>query len=91
MASDHPRNVGPMQAAARCERIKRNGERCRAPAVAGRRRCRAHGGKAGAPPGNSNALKHGMHTKASRERDRAARTLIKQAKVLLADVGSLPD
>jgi len=91
MASDHPRNVGLMQAAARCERIKRDGERCRAPAVTGRTRCRAHGGKAGAPPGNSNALSHGLHTKAARERDRAARTLIREIRALLADIGSRPD
>ncbi|HTM94660.1 MAG TPA: HGGxSTG domain-containing protein, partial [Croceibacterium sp.] len=91
MASDHRRNVGPMQAAARCERIKRNGERCRAPAVTGRARCRAHGGKAGAPAGNSNALIHGMHTKAARERDRTARALIKLARGLLGEIGALPD
>ena len=34
------------------------------PAVAGKKRCRMHGGAkgSGAPKGNKNALKHGLHT-----------------------------
>lgn len=91
MASDHPRNVGPMLGAPRCERIKRNGERCRAPAVRGRTRCRAHGGKAGAPKNNRNALKEGMFTAPMLERDRVARAYLKLAKAALSEMGSLLD
>ncbi|KPL68503.1 hypothetical protein SZ64_10550 [Erythrobacter sp. SG61-1L] len=83
MASDHVRNVGPMQRARRCQRIKRNGERCRAPAITGRGLCRSHGGKAGAPKGNRNALKHGLYTGAARERDRRARALLRQIREVL--------
>ncbi len=60
----HPRNVVPMTQSPRCGAKTRAGGACRAPAVAGRRRCRMHGGAAGsgAPPGNQNALKAGLHT-----------------------------
>ncbi len=83
MASGHVRNIGPMQAAPRCQRIKRNGERCRAPAVTGRRLCRCHGGKAGAPMGNRNGLKHGLYTGKALERDRKARALLRQIREVL--------
>ena len=83
MVSDHVRNIGPMQRAPRCQRIKRNGEPCRAPAVTGRRLCRCHGGKAGAPRGNRNALKHGLYTGAALERDRRARALLRQIRDVL--------
>lgn len=60
----HPRNVVPMTQSPRCGAKTRSGGACRAPAVAGRRRCRMHGGAAGsgAPRGNQNALKDGLHT-----------------------------
>ena len=90
MASDHIRNIGPMQAAAKCEKIKKNGERCRGQACRGRKLCRSHGGKAGAPRGNQNALKHGAYTRKSRERFSRARTLVKTATALLKEIGPLP-
>lgn len=54
-----------MLASPRCRARTRRRTPCRAPAVAGKRRCRMHGGAkgSGAPPGNKNALKHGGFTK----------------------------
>lgn len=62
---DHPRNTGPMMESARCGAKTRSGAPCRAPAAQGKARCRMHGGAqgSGAPPGNCNALKHGMYTR----------------------------
>jgi hypothetical protein len=88
MASDHPRNVGPMQSAPRCERIKRDGACCRAPAVTGRKLCRAHGGKAGAPKGNHNALKRGAFTMESLEQDRTARAWLKRVDEALEETST---
>lgn len=53
-----------------------------APAVAGRKRCRMHGGAAGsgAPKGNQNALKTGLHTREAIEARRAIRTLLKSGR-----------
>jgi len=43
---------------------------CRSPAVAGKKRCRMHGGAKGpgAPLGNKNAFKHGGYTREALER-----------------------
>ena len=85
MASDHPRNTEPMLCAPRCGARTRGGAPCRAPAIAGAARCRMHGGKSsGAPSANRNALKHGLYTKASLDKDRDARLLIKRIKSELA-------
>lgn len=61
----HRRNTKPMLDSPRCGAKTRKGTPCRAPAVAGKSRCRMHGGAkgSGAPPGNQNALKTGLHTK----------------------------
>ena len=61
MASDYPRNTGPMMSRPRCGARTRSEKPCRSPAVRGKRRCRMHGGApgSGAPRGNKNALKHG--------------------------------
>jgi glucans biosynthesis protein len=62
---EHLRNTGPMMASARCGAKTRSGTPCRSPAVQGKERCRMHGGAkgSGAPPGNRNALKHGLYTR----------------------------
>ena len=84
MSSRHRRNTGPMMSSLRCGAKTRKGAPCMAPAVAGRQRCRMHGGKgSGAPIGNRNALKHGLYTKASLAQDREARQLIRRALDLL--------
>jgi hypothetical protein len=64
MAGTHRRNTGPMLQSLRCGARTRSGGKCRAPAVAGKTRCRMHGGAkgSGAPGGNRNALKHGAYT-----------------------------
>lgn len=84
MASHHRRNIDPMLDSLRCGARTRCGKPCRAPAVAGARRCRMHGGKrSGAPAGNRNALKHGLYAKVSLARDREARQFIRTALDLL--------
>ena len=61
------------------------GKPCSAPAVDGRTRCRMHGGAqgSGAPTGNQNAVKHGLHTKAAIEERKQLRTLMRDARKLL--------
>lgn len=63
MSGTHPRNFGPMLSALRCGARTRKGSACAAPAVHGKKRCRMHGGSgSGAPRGNRNALRSGLHT-----------------------------
>lgn len=83
MASDHQRNIGPMQNASRCGAKTRSGKPCQSPSVHGSARCRMHGGKgSGAPMGNRNALKHGAYDKEMRERVATARDLLREARRL---------
>jgi hypothetical protein len=88
MAGDHPRNTGPMTGSLRCGARTRAGTPCRAPAVAGKRRCRMHGGAkgSGAPLGNRNALKHGLHTREAIAERRAVRQLIRDAQQFLQEI-----
>ena len=44
-----------------CGAKKRNGEACQKPPIKGKRRCRLHGGNAGAPKGNKNSAKHNIY------------------------------
>jgi uncharacterized protein YjcR len=80
--------IGPMLASRRCGAKTRKETSCRAPAVAGKRRCRMHGGAegSGAPKGNKNALKHGLYTKEAIAERRYLRELIKSAKQTLAQL-----
>ena len=61
-----------------CGAKTRQGTPCRNPPVTGKRRCRMHGGakRSGAPPGNTNALKHGMYSKNGREQKSAIYNII---------------
>ena len=54
-----------MQQSQRYGAKTRGGTPCRAPAANGTARCRMHGGAkgSGAPPGNRNALKHGLYSR----------------------------
>jgi hypothetical protein len=81
-------DTGPMLASPRCGAKTRSGKACRAPAVAGKARCRMHGGAAGsgAPAGNRNALKHGRFTREVIEERRMIRELIRQSKQHLRDI-----
>jgi glucans biosynthesis protein len=68
-----------MLSSRRCGANTRAGSPCRSPAVAGKKRCRMHGGAAGsgAPLGNQNSYKHGRYSYAERERMRQLRELIR--------------
>ena len=71
----------PMHLSPRCGATTRGGAPCRAPAVTGKKRCRMHGGAAGsgAPKGNKNALKHGLHTAQAKALARQIRDLTRRA------------
>ena len=88
MVGNHPRNTGPMRASRRCGALTRKSTPCRAPAVNGKARCRMHGGArgSGAPIGNTNALKHGMYTKAAREERQMVRRLIREMEERLQEI-----
>ena len=88
MASHHSRNTAPMINSPRCGAKTRKGTQCQAPAVAGKLRCRMHGGAAGsgAPKGNSNALKHGLHTADAKEMRRLVRELSQKTKEIIDDI-----
>ena len=89
MTSDHFRNTEPMLSSPRCGAKTRNGDACRSPAVAGKRRCRMHGGAAGsgAPRGNTNALKHGYFTEEAIAERRKVRDLIRKSYALFDEMG----
>jgi len=84
--SPHRRDTASMHRAPRCGARTRRGSACRAPAVAGRRRCRMHGGArgSGARPGNRNAWKHGADAAAELARVRALRRMIREMEDFLA-------
>ena len=74
-----------MRTSPRCGAKTRKGTPCQAPAVAGKARCRMHGGAkgSGAPNGNQNALKHGMYTRESLEFQKHIRDLMKEGKEMI--------
>lgn len=77
-----------MLASPRCGAKTRSGTSCRAPVVAGKKRCRMHGGApgSGAPKGNQNALKSGLYTKEAIEERRQLRNLMRDARKLIEDI-----
>jgi uncharacterized protein YjcR len=85
---DHPRNTGPMRDSPRCGARTRKGTPCQSPAVSGKARCRMHGGAkgSGAPMGNTNALKHGMYTKAALEEQNVLRRMIREMEESLLEI-----
>jgi hypothetical protein len=80
------------RAAPRCHaRCKHAGRRCRNAAMRGRKVCRFHGGKAGAPRGERNgAYKHGRYTIAAqiakREAMRRFRDEMREFRALLREL-----
>jgi uncharacterized protein YjcR len=88
MAGKHKRNTDPMLSSPRCGARTRSGQSCRSPAVHGKKRCRMHGGAkgSGAPPGNQNALKHGLYTKQAIEERKNLRQLIRDAERLIEEI-----
>ena len=89
MSGNHRRNTNPMLASPRCGARTRSGAGCRSPGVAGKKRCRMHGGAkgSGAQRGNKNALKHGAYTGEAVRRRAAMRDLIREARKLLKELG----
>ena len=88
MVGDHSCNTGPMRDSRRCGARTRSDTPCQAPAVRGKARCRVHGGArgTGAPIGNTNALKHGMYTKAALEEQRALRQFMREMEESLREI-----
>ena len=89
MASDHIRNTAAMLASPRCGAKTRKGTTCNAPSVSGRQRCRMHGGAqgSGAPIGNKNALRSGVHTREMIEQRRQIGNLIRLSRKTIGDIG----
>jgi len=75
-----------MDAAPRCGARTRSGGACKAPAVAGKKRCRMHGGAegSGAPLGNKNAVKDGKFTREAIKERRAAAERFRIARWVLS-------
>jgi hypothetical protein len=88
MTIHHPRNTGPMLSSRRCGATTRSGKPCRSPAVGWKKRCRMHGGApgSGAPPGNKNALKHGLYTRDAIEERRHWRALMRRSRKLIQQI-----
>ena len=82
MGSAHRRNTKGLRETRRCGAKTRRGTPCRSPTVAGKKRCRMHGGAegSGAPIGNQNALKHGGFTREAIAERRKLRDLIREMK-----------
>jgi hypothetical protein len=78
-------------AAARCHaRCKHSKRPCKAPAMRGKRVCRMHGGKGGAPRGERNgSYIHGRCTIEVRERERQGRMDYRALRVLLDELKGL--
>ena len=85
MARPNNPNTGPMKASPRCGARTRRGTPCQAPAVSGKARCRMHGGAkgSGAPLGNQNALKTGLHTAEAKEMRRIVRELSRRSREII--------
>jgi hypothetical protein len=85
MTGTHPRNTEPMLSSSRCGAKTRSGRLCRSPAVRGKKRCRMHGGAAGsgAPLGNKNALRTGLHTQEAIGNRKALSELLRQSRALI--------
>ena len=81
-------NTDPMRASPRCGAKTRRGTPCQAPAVTGKRRCRMHGGAAGsgAPIGNRNALKTGLHTAEARQIRRLIREITRRTREIIDEM-----
>ncbi len=88
MTGTHDHTTAPMLASPRCGAKTRSGKPCRSPTVQGRNRCRMHGGAngSGAPPGNQNALKHGLYTRQAIAERKMLDRLIRNSEKLLEEI-----
>ncbi|WP_274609280.1 hypothetical protein [Mesorhizobium sp. L-8-3] len=77
-----------MHLAPRCTaKSKRSGFQCKAPAVRGKKVCRMHGARGGAPCGSLHGrYVHGKQTRKAIEARRETRDLIQKALQLLASI-----
>lgn len=80
--------VNLMHLAPRCTaKSKRSGFQCKAPAVRGKKVCRMHGARAGAPCGSLHGrYVHGRKTREAEQSRRQTRELIRQAYALLMQI-----
>ena len=76
-----------MRSSQRCGAKTRAGGACQSPAVAGKQRCRMHGGAkgSGAPKGNQNALKHGIYTRKALEEQLFLSDLMRASRETLSE------
>ena len=74
-----------MRTSPRCGAKTRKGSPCQAPAVSGKARCRMHGGAkgSGAPKGNRNAFKTGIHTAEAKAFQKTLRDILQESRELL--------
>ncbi|MGE7207051.1 HGGxSTG domain-containing protein [Sphingomonas sp. NPDC019816] len=73
--------------APRCLARTRRGTACQSPAMPNGR-CRLHGGSSpGAPPGNQNALKHGLYSSDYLAVRRAAAAVRRDLRAMLDEIG----
>jgi hypothetical protein len=84
----HARNVALMLVSQRCGAKTRKGGACKSPAVAGKNRCRMHGGApgSGAPKNNKNAFKHGLYTREAIEKRKRLQELLGHSRKLIKEI-----
>lgn len=82
---DWQRALSMARAAPRCAaRCRHTKAPCKGPAMAGKRVCRLHGGKGGAPCGEANGnYRHGRTTAEAIERRRKCRAAIQEVRRLI--------
>jgi hypothetical protein len=80
-----PNPMRKAHAAPRCHaKSKRNGLRCKGPAVRGKHVCRMHGARAGAPEGKANgSYRHGRRTQAAAASTLLIRELLRKSRSTL--------
>jgi glucans biosynthesis protein len=80
--------VARMLASPRCGARTRGGAPCRAPAVAGKARCRKHGGAVGSggQPGNANAWKDGFYSGAEKAERRRIMDFVRKCNRVLEEI-----
>ena len=78
-------SISACKASPRCGAKTRKGTPCQAPAVRGKARCRMHGGAkgTGAPKGNQNALKTGLHTAEAKAMRKHVRQLARRTREII--------
>lgn len=83
--------VARMLASPRCGARTRSGAPCQAPAVAGKARCRKHGGAAGSggQAGNQNAWKDGFYSAGEKAQRRRIMDFVRECNRVLEEIGKV--